>query len=115
VRSQYPLTVRDEDGTVPGDYFADLFIEAKLIVEIKACKARNDEHIAQVLGYLRASRIEHGLLINFGSGKFQIRKFVLSSGCDDALEMCRLLHAVRDFAIFSLPNDHTPASAFSWR
>lgn len=36
------------------------------------------EHVAQVLGYLRASRIEHGLLLNFGASKFEIRKYVLS-------------------------------------
>ena len=34
--------------------------------------------IIEVLGYLRASRIEHGLLLNFGASKFQIRKYVLS-------------------------------------
>ena len=34
--------------------------------------------MAQLLGYLRASRIEHGLLINFGAPKFEIRKFALS-------------------------------------
>ncbi len=87
VKPRHPLTVRDEDGTVLGNYFADLFVEGRLIVEIKACKALADEHIAQILGYLRASGIEHGLLINFGSGKFQIRKFVLSSGRVDELEM----------------------------
>jgi GxxExxY protein len=78
VLPQHPLQVRDEDGTVLGDYFADLFIDGRLIVEIKACKALTDEHIAQILGYLRASGIEHGLLINFGGGKFEIRKFIPS-------------------------------------
>jgi GxxExxY protein len=78
VQRQHPLQVLDEDGTLLGDYFADLFIERKLIVEVKACRALADEHIAQLLGYLRASRIEHSLLINFGAAKFQIRKFVLS-------------------------------------
>jgi len=75
---EHPLKVRDEDGTILGDYFADLFVDGRLIVEIKACKALADEHIAQILGYLRASGIEHGLLINFGGGKFEIRKFILS-------------------------------------
>ena len=75
---QYPLEVSDEDGTVLGDYYADLFVDGRLIIEIKACKALTGEHIAQILGYLRASGIEHGLLINFGSGKFEIRKFILS-------------------------------------
>ena len=77
VRQQHPLKVRDEDGTVQGDYLADLFVESRLIVELKACKALADEHTAQLLGYLRASRIEHGLLINFGAPRLEIRKFAL--------------------------------------
>src|SRR3954452_19092723 len=69
VKQQHPLTVRDEDGTVIGDYYADLFVESQLIVELKAAKALSDEHIAQILGYLRAARMEHGLLMNFGAPK----------------------------------------------
>ena len=72
----------DEDGTVIGDYYADLFVEGRLIVELKAAKALADEHIAQILGYLRAARIEHGLLMNFGAPKFEIRKFALSQAGD---------------------------------
>jgi GxxExxY protein len=78
VVSQAPLGVFDEDGTPLGEYFADLVAEKRLIVEIKACRTLADEHIAQILGYLRSSRIEHGLLINFGSPKLQIKKFILS-------------------------------------
>lgn len=78
VEPQHPLQVLDEDGTVLGDYFADLFIERRLIVELKACAALEDAHVAQLLGYLRACRIEHGLLINFGAPRFQIKKYVLS-------------------------------------
>lgn len=78
VKQQHPLQVLDEDGTVLGDYFADLLVEGELIVELKACKALTDEHVAQLLGYLRGCRIEHGLLVNFGSGKLEIRKYVLS-------------------------------------
>ena len=78
VKQQYPLVVYDEDGTVIGEYFADLLIDNRLVVEVKAAKAQADEHVAQILGYLRASRIEHGLLINFGAPKFQIRKYILS-------------------------------------
>ena len=58
VEQQFPLTVYDEDGTILGEYFADLFIEGCLIVELKAVKATADEHIAQILGYLKSSRIE---------------------------------------------------------
>jgi GxxExxY protein len=78
VEQQYPLKVYDEDGTVLGEYFADLFVESKLIVELKACKTLAQEHIAQLLGYLRACHIEHGLLVNFGTSKLQIKKYVLS-------------------------------------
>ena len=78
VKQQHPLKVYDEDGTVIGDYNADLVVEDSLIVELKAARALADEHTAQLLGYLKSARIEHGLLINFGSYKFQIRKYVLS-------------------------------------
>jgi GxxExxY protein len=80
VKQQHPLKVYDEDGTEIGEYFADLFVENRLIVELKAAKTIADEHIAQMLGYLKASRIEHGLLINFGSYRFQIKKYIFSQG-----------------------------------
>ena len=78
VVQQNPLTVFDEDGTVIGEYFADLLVEDTLVVELKACRALADEHTAQILGYLKSAHREHGLLINFGSYKFQIQKFVMS-------------------------------------
>ena len=78
VEQQHPLSVYDEDGTPLGDFYADLFVGGKLIVELKACHAIVNEHIAQLLGYLRASRMEHGLLINFGAPKLQIKKYVMS-------------------------------------
>ena len=78
VKQQHPLQVYDEDGTIVGEYYADLYVENCLIVELKAAKALADEHVAQLLGYLKASRIEHGLLMNFGGPKFEIRKYALS-------------------------------------
>jgi GxxExxY protein len=77
VEQQCPLQVRDEDGTVLGDYFADLFVDGHLIVELKAVKALADEHTAQVLGYLRASGQRDALLINFGAPKIEIKKLIL--------------------------------------
>src|SRR6058998_722988 len=62
VKQQHPLTVRDEDGTVIGEYYADLLINNELIVELKAARTWADEHVAQLLGYLKSARIEHGLL-----------------------------------------------------
>ncbi len=78
VEQQYPLQVYDEDGTIPGEYLADLFAERCLLVELKACKRLAEEHTAQLLGYMRACRIEHGLLINFGASKLEIKKYILS-------------------------------------
>ncbi len=78
VEQQWPVNVYDEDGTPIGEYFADLLIDGRLIIELKAAREIVDEHIAQVLGYLKSSRLEHGLLINFGSHKFQIKKYILN-------------------------------------
>jgi GxxExxY protein len=77
VEQQHRLQVRDEDGIVLGDYFADLFVDNRLIIELKACKALANEHTAQILGYLRASGRRHALLINFGSPRIQFKKFIL--------------------------------------
>jgi GxxExxY protein len=77
-QQQYPIEVFDEDGTPIGEYFADLILENTLVAELKACRALVSEHEAQILGYLRSARQEHGLLINFGSFKFQIRKYAKS-------------------------------------
>jgi GxxExxY protein len=78
VGQQSPIKVRDQDGTVIGDYFTDLLVEGSVLIELKAAKALAPEHEAQVLGYLKATRLQHGLLINFGSYKFQMRKFIWS-------------------------------------
>src|SRR2546430_7785255 len=77
VKQQFPLTVYDEDGTVIGEYHADLLVDNQLIIELKAVRGIADEHIAQVLGYLRPARIEHGSLMNFGAPKFELRKYAL--------------------------------------
>ena len=60
-----------------GDYMADLRVEEALIVELKTAKSLTREHAAQILAYLKSTRIEHGLLINFGAYRFEIRKFAL--------------------------------------
>lgn len=78
MEQQHPLRVYDEDGILLGDYFADLLIEDQLIVELKAIRTIADEHVAQILGYLRSARIETGLLVNFGSPVLQIKKYLMS-------------------------------------
>jgi GxxExxY protein len=82
VKPQHPLTVYDEDGFVLGSYYADLFIEGCLIVELKACNSVSDEHVSQIIGYLTSSRIETGLLINFGTAKLHIKKYLKTPHSD---------------------------------
>lgn len=77
IQQQYPISVRDEDGTLLGDYVADLIVDSEIIIEIKACDSLADFHIAQILGYLRATGLRHGILINFGAPALQIKKLVL--------------------------------------
>lgn len=77
VKQQQAITVYDEDGTVVGDYFADILVEGCLILELKAVKALANEHVAQIMGYLKSARLKHGLLINFGSYRFEIKKYAL--------------------------------------
>ena len=72
---QISVKVFDEDRFCLGEYKLDFVIEGILVIEIKAARAIDDHHVAQILGYLKATTLQHGLLINFGSAKFQIRKF----------------------------------------
>lgn len=74
---QLPIQVHDENGSLLGDFIADLVIEQQIIVEIKACTRLAPGHTAQILGYLRATNIRQGILINFGSPRLEIRKFIL--------------------------------------
>ena len=78
VKQQHPLVVYDEDGTILGEYFADLLVEDCLLVELKAVSAIADQHVAQLLGYLRSARMETGLLINFGAAKLYIKKYLMT-------------------------------------
>jgi GxxExxY protein len=78
VKQQHPVNVFDEDGTLIGEYLADLLVDDSLIIELKTARTLAPEHEAQIIGYLKSSKLEHGLLINFGSYKFEIRKFAWS-------------------------------------
>jgi GxxExxY protein len=57
---------------------ADFVVEGLVLVEIKALSELDDVHVAQVLNYLRAYRLEVALLINFGSKSMKFRRLVLS-------------------------------------
>ena len=73
VERQKPLNVYDEDGFCVGEYFVDLYINNCLVVELKATEALAPEHYAQIINYLKIMDKPVGLLINFGSRKFERR------------------------------------------
>lgn len=67
---QVPLHVKFR-GVIVGDFYADLLVEGKVIVELKAVSRILSEHKAQVINYLNATGIEIGLLVNFGLPKLE--------------------------------------------
>ncbi len=77
VLAQQPISVYYENEEV-GSYFADLLIDDKVIVELKAAEELCEEHEAQLLNYLKATEAEVGLLMNFGK-EAQFKKKVFSN------------------------------------
>ena len=77
VEREYPISVLF-DGIVVGEFFADLFVEQIVIVEIKAVEQLVAKHDAQLLNYLKATGVEVGLLLNFGNNEPEFRRKVLT-------------------------------------
>ena len=71
VEKQKPLPLVYREVKLDAGYRLDLFVERKLIVEIKAVEALNDLHMAQILTYLKLSNCKLGLLINFNTVLFK--------------------------------------------
>ncbi len=65
VECQKPLKVAYRNQIV-GEYFADLVVEGKVIIELKAMETIHEAHLRQLQNYLKATEIEVGLLLNFG-------------------------------------------------
>lgn len=76
VKQQHPVNVYFE-GESMGQYFADILVNDKVIVELKACEALNKIFEVQLVNYLKGTGIEVGLLINFGP-KLEIKRKVNS-------------------------------------
>ena len=72
--TQHPIKVMFK-GECVGSFYADMLVEEKVIIELKAVKAIAPEHQAQVINHLKATEIEVGLLINFGHSKLEYRRF----------------------------------------
>ncbi len=62
---QKPIEVYYKSKKI-GEYFADIIVEDKVIVELKAAEGLIEEHEAQLTNYLKATKIDVGLLLNFG-------------------------------------------------
>ena len=75
VEPQKPIRV-EYDGEVVGEYFADIIIDNKVIIEVKAVQKLDSVFEAQLLNYLRATGLEVGLIINFGRS-VQVKRMVL--------------------------------------
>ena len=73
VRAQVPYSIRYEE-IVAGEYLADLVVDDRVVVEVKACAALSDIHKAQAINYLKASCLTAGLVINFGRPRPEIRR-----------------------------------------
>ena len=73
VERQKPLKVFDQNGYCVGDFVADMVVNDSLLVELKAVKTLAPEHFAQIINYLKITKNLIGLLINFGSYKFERR------------------------------------------
>ncbi len=70
VQSQVVLKVKFR-GVIVGDFFADLIIEDKVLIELKAVTGILSQHKAQVINYLNATGLEVGLLVNFGNPRME--------------------------------------------
>ncbi|MBP7102785.1 MAG: GxxExxY protein [Bacteroidales bacterium] len=72
-QEQFPIPVYYQDERI-GDYFADLLVEVRLIVELKSVENVSSAHEKQLVNYLTATKIDDGLLINFGSSSVQVKR-----------------------------------------
>ena len=74
--NQIPIKVKYK-GKEVGEYFADIVVEDRIILEIKAVESLQKVHEAQLLNYLKATEYKMGLLVNFAHPKAEIKRFVV--------------------------------------
>ena len=72
VKQQEPIDVY-YDSQVVGSFYADLWVENRVIVEVKAVRTLSEAHEVQLVNYLTATGVDTGLLLNFGSSSVQIK------------------------------------------
>ena len=74
-KQQTPIKVYFE-GKIVGDYFADILIEDKIILELKVLKKILDAHRAQTLNYLKATGLRLVIIVNFGKKKLEYERLI---------------------------------------
>ena len=74
VVQQHPINI-EYDGVLVGEFYADLIVEERVMIELKAVSELTPEQLAQALNHLRASSLEACLLINFGKSRIQINRY----------------------------------------
>ncbi len=72
--SQIPIEVIFRDALV-GEFYADILVENKVLLELKAVSGLSKEHFAQIINYLKATKVEVGMIVNFGTAKIEYRRF----------------------------------------
>lgn len=72
-KAPYPLSVRFR-GQIVGEFYADILLEGKVILELKAVRALTPDHQAQLINYLKATGTDIGLLVNFGTPRLQYKR-----------------------------------------
>lgn len=75
---QHPIKVFFK-GEIVGEYIADILVEDKIILELKAVDFLSDSHRGQLINYLKATKTKIGYLINFGNKKLEYERFINNS------------------------------------
>jgi GxxExxY protein len=75
VQCNVPFSVIFE-GDIVGEYFADLVVDGKIIIEVKSVRALDRQHEAQVLNYLRIAGLRVGYLVNFQGVRVIWKRFI---------------------------------------
>ena len=65
------------NGKIVGEYFVDLVVEDKIIIEVKSVTKLSDNHVIQILNYLNISKCKLGFLVNFQNKRLEFSRFVL--------------------------------------
>ena len=74
-KQQAPITVYFEEEIV-GNYYADILVEDKVILEIKSVEKIIDAHIAQTLNYLKATGLRLAIILNFSKEKLEYKRII---------------------------------------